>query len=390
MGKQRRSFGWLRKLPSGRWQASYSGPDEQRHHAPQTFDTKLDGEMWLGQESRLISQDRWTPPAVREALKYDSGLTFREVAEQYLDARDLKPTTVSKYHQLLDLHILPVLADMAVREITEQVIATFYGRLDRGTPTQRTRTYELTRAVLNYAVELNLIEKNPAHIRGAGVVKRAHRIEPARLSELEDIAKGMPERYQLAVLLAAWCAMRFGEIAELRRSDVVLTCGEDGKVSGGKIKVRRGVTWPESASKPVVGTPKSEAGIRDVALPPHLAPLVEDHLRSHTQWGQDGLLFPNRQGMQTHHATFYKPYRRACVSAGRPDLHFHDLRHTGAVLAASTGASLAELMARLGHSTPAAAMRYQHAAQDRDTAIAAQLSLIAEAQRQMQKGKLTS
>jgi hypothetical protein len=42
-----------------------------------------------------------------------------------------------------------------------------------------------------------------------------------------------------------------------------------------------------------------------------------------------------------------------------------------------TGATLAELMARLGHSTPAAAMRYQRAAQERDKAIAAALWKIA-------------
>src|SRR5665811_83774 len=61
-------------------------------------------------------------------------------------------------------------------------------------------------------------------------------------------------------------------------------------------------------------------------------------------------------------------------AAGREDLRWHDLRHTGAVLAAQTGATLAELMGRLGHSTPAAAMRYQHAARDRDTEIAKALS----------------
>ena len=67
------------------------------------------------------------------------------------------------------------------------------------------------------------------------------------------------------------------------------------------------------------------------------------------------------------------------VTAGRPDLHFHDLRHTGATLAAAAGATIAELMARIGHSTPAMAMRYQHAGADRDKAIAAALSEIHEA-----------
>jgi integrase len=64
-------------------------------------------------------------------------------------------------------------------------------------------------------------------------------------------------------------------------------------------------------------------------------------------------------------------------AAGRPDLRFHDLRHTGATLAAVSGATLAELMARLGHSTPGAAMRYQHAAADRDKVIAQALSKLA-------------
>jgi integrase len=70
-------------------------------------------------------------------------------------------------------------------------------------------------------------------------------------------------------------------------------------------------------------------------------------------------------------------YYKARDKAGRPDLRFHDLRHSGAVLAASTGATLVELMGRLGHSTPAAAMRYQHAAQGRDREIAALLSKLA-------------
>jgi integrase len=73
----------------------------------------------------------------------------------------------------------------------------------------------------------------------------------------------------------------------------------------------------------------------------------------------------------------YRVFYRARAAAGRPDLRFHDLRHTGAVLAAQTGATLAELIGRLGHSTPGAALRYQHAAQGRDMEIAKALSALA-------------
>jgi hypothetical protein len=70
-------------------------------------------------------------------------------------------------------------------------------------------------------------------------------------------------------------------------------------------------------------------------------------------------------------------WRAACVACGVPDAHFHDLRHTGGTLAATTGATIKELMARLGHSSPRAAMIYQHATKDRDKTIADALGQLA-------------
>lgn len=64
MARQRRSFGWLRRLPSGRWQASYTGPDTMRHYAPSTFTAKLDAEACLptpGERSSAASGSRPAP-----------------------------------------------------------------------------------------------------------------------------------------------------------------------------------------------------------------------------------------------------------------------------------------------------------------------------------------
>lgn len=71
-------------------------------------------------------------------------------------------------------------------------------------------------------------------------------------------------------------------------------------------------------------------------------------------------------------------FERARSKMGREDLRFHDLRHTGQTLAAAAGASLADLMRRLGHSSMAAAKRYLHATDSRDKQIAAALSVLAE------------
>jgi integrase len=179
----------------------------------------------------------------------------------------------------------------------------------------------------------------------------------------------MPERYRLMVLLAAWCGLRFGELAELRRADVDLRARV--------VHVRRGVIRADGGRQ--VKDPKSEAGKRDVSIPPHLIPAVHDHLAEHAGRSRNALLFPAMNGDHLSPSSLYAVYHPAREAAGRPDLRFHDLRHTGATLAAATGATLAELMRRLGHSTPAAAMRYQHAVDDRDRAIADMLSEFAGA-----------
>ncbi len=141
------------------------------------------------------------------------------------------------------------------------------------------------------------------------------------------------------------------------------------------VRVRRGVVRGDDGR--VVKDPKSEAGKRPVNIPPHLMPAVRDHLAGHVAASRDALVFPAASGAHMAPSALYAVYHPAREAAGRPDLRFHDLRHTGAVLAAATGATLAELMARLGHSTVDAAMAYQHASQDRDKVIAAALSGLA-------------
>jgi len=106
------------------------------------------------------------------------------------------------------------------------------------------------RTIMNTAVADDLIAANPCRVRGSGQTRRVKKIVPATLAELETLTKAMPGKYQLLVLLAAWCGLRFGELAELRRSDINLT--------NGAIHVRRGVVRTNAGR--VVKDPKSDAG----------------------------------------------------------------------------------------------------------------------------------
>lgn len=363
MAGTKRTFGEIDKRASGRYRARYTGPDGQRHSAPHTFDTRGDAETWLTLRRAEIIRDDWTPTTAART-------TFGAYAETWLADRPLKPTTRQHYRSLLDVQILPTFAAVPLKAITPATVRRWHADLPADRPTLRAHAYGLLRAIMQTAMHDGEIPANPVHIRGAGTAKRVKKIRPASLAELEALTAAMPERYRPMVLLAAWCGLRFGELTELRRKDIDLR--------DGVIHVRRAVT--RAGGDFVVSTPKSDAGIRDVAIPPHLLPALRSHLADNITGGRDGLLFP-AAGDPTRHmapASLYRVFYVARDAAGRPDLRWHDLRHTGAVLAAQTGATLAELMGRLGHSTPAAALRYQHTAAGRDAAIAAALSALAD------------
>jgi integrase len=383
MGKRakraRRHFGNVRQLPSGRFQASYLGPDSQRHTARTednralTFDTLGAADAFLTRVSADIQRGVWQSP---DAPKPGAPKTLREYAGPWLATRQtprgepLADLTRELYQGLLDAYILPEFGGTPLTAITKDGVRKWYGKLSAKTgPTRRAHAYSLLRTVLGTAADDDMIPVNPCAIRGAGQSRRAREPRPASLAELELIVKALPERYRLMALLAAWCALRFGELAELRRSDI--------DVKGGIIRVRRGVVRPKGApGQRLAKGPKSEAGRRDVHIPPHLMPLVADHLIVHTERGQEALLFPSARDPKRQMApsALYAVWYPAREAAGRPDLTFHGLRHTGATLAAVEGATLKELMSRLGHSTPSAALLYQHAAADRDKAIAEALS----------------
>jgi integrase len=370
----RRSFGRLRHFRSGRWKASYTGPDGRLYEAPQTFALKLDAEAWLTDRRREIDRELWSPPGANQRPRRQRHVTFGDYASGWLatrtvKGRPLRPRTREHYQRLLDKHLLPTFGSKPLRSITPEMVDRWYAKTADHAPTLRAHTYSLLRTIMESARtdRLRLIEVNPCMIRGAATSTPVVRPKPASLAQLAIIVAEMPDDLRAMVLLASWCALRFGELVELRRKDINLA---DRVVQVRRAAVRVGGVWQ-------VGDPKSDAGKREVAIPPHIMPAIEHHLGEHVAAQQDSLLFGADNGNHMQPSTLYRHFYRARGIANRPDLRWHDLRHSGAVLAAQTGATLAELMARLGHSTVGAAMRYQHAAQGRDQAIAAAMSQLA-------------
>jgi integrase len=364
----------VRQLPSRRWQAKYPGPDGKARPAPQTFDTRQDAEAWLKVQARQVSAGTWSAGD-------DVHGTFGQYAEAWLVERPLKPTTRADYRRILDASILPTFKDVPLEALTVASVKAWHKQLPADKPTARAHAYGLLRTVLQTAYQDDIIPANPCRIRGAGTVTRATRTDVPTAVQVHALADEMGitrnndgstrvlagGKYRVMTLVAAWCGLRFGEVTELRRKDVVYVEGEPAR-----IRVRRGVVRVEGEF--LVQTPKSGAGVRDVGIPPHVRADVAAYLEQLPN-SAEALLFPgSRKGQHMAPSSLYKPFYRARERVGLPSLRWHDLRHFSATTAAGTGATLAELQARLGHSTTQAAMRYQHAASDSDARITAAMS----------------
>ena len=113
-----------------------------------------------------------------------------------------------------------------------------------------------------------------------------------------------------------------------------------------------------------------------------LKPVLEQHLATYAAPGKNGLVFCGPNGQPLRRATWYSAWNRTMATLGIEGMKPHDLRHTGNTLAAMTGASTKELMARFGQSTSRAALIYQHATEDRDHEIADALNGLIEAKLQ--------
>lgn len=362
MARGRRRFGRVRQLPSGRWQARYPGPDGRDRPAPQTFESKGDADRWLSAVETDIGRGQWIDPSASET-------TVEQWSQLWMANRpDLKVRTRELYDWLLGKYIVPQLGDVPLGKVTPSLVRSWHAEISRvGSPTPVRQSYSLLRAMFSTAIADEVILRNPCAIKGAGVSRAAER-PVATIPQILALADAVPTRYRAFILTATWSSARWGELVALTTDRLDLLHGTM-TVDRQIVELRGCRLQPD--------TPKSAAGVRTIHLPPHLLPELQEHLGTYVPAGCR-FVFPNSKGEPIKRSSFRSVWLRAREKAGLPTLRFHDLRHTGNTLAAATGASTRELMARMGHSSMRAALIYQHATKDRDAAIAAALSRLVE------------
>jgi integrase len=356
-GHKTRSFGTIRKLPSGRWQARYRGPDGLLRSAPSTFARKSDAARWLALTEAELAGGGWIDP--------DAGrVAFTDYAAVWISERPgLRPKTLQLYRYLLRRHLAPGFAAQTIAGITEADVRRWRADLLTAgvTPVTAAKAYRLLKAILATAADDGLIRRNPCRVKGAGTENSPER-PVLTVAQVYALAEASGPRYRALVLLACFCGLRWGELAALRRCEI--------DIETGTVRVTRQLT--EVPGRPLFfGPPKSDAGRRVVVIPPVILPDVSSHLASFTPPNADALAFTSPGGKPLRHGNFRRgTWLPALATTGLHGIHFHDLRHAGNLLVAHAGANLRELMERMGHSSSRAALIYLHSTNDRQRTLA--------------------
>ena len=340
---RRRRFGSIRRLPSGRYQARYPGPDGVMRPADDTFATKTEAEDWLTLTEGELLEGEWVDPDAAEILISDYAATWIEER--------------------------PGLTTVTVGELTLARVRRWRKMLlDSGTgPVATAKAYRFLRAVMNTAVDDGLIKRNPCRIKGAGSEDSPERpvLSVAQVYALADAA-GL--RYRALILLAAFSSLRWGELAALRPEDI--------DPDGCTVRVTRQLN--KAGAVPVFGPPKSRAGRRVVDFADLIVPDLRQHLRAVPA---GALAFTSPEGAALSNTNFRRRvWVPALVAVGLEGVHIHDLRHTGNQFTANAGANPRELMARMGHDSPRAALIYMHSSDRRQRALADAVAKAARAE----------
>ncbi len=354
----KRRFGSIRKLPSGRFQIRYPGPDGKMRSGDTTYERQRDAAKALSLIEAKPNTGNWTDP---QRTKVKLG----DYAAKWIKERTtLRPRTIEIYTGLLRRYVLPHLGNVPIGKLDTAAIREWRATLlgCGVSKSEVAKSYRFLRAVLMTATEDGIIPRNPCRVRGAGEEKPDERpvLPVSKVFELADL---VPERLRALVLLATFASLRWGEVSALRRMDVDLKART--------VSVRRQHVELDTGEL-LVGPPKSRAGVRTVAIPEAIIPVLRRHLDEFTAPEDDALIFTGAKGSILRRSNFRRAVKWSAITRkiGFPGLHFHDLRHTGNTIAAASGASLKDLMARMGHDSVRAALIYQHRTAEADQKIA--------------------
>ena len=251
-----RRFGNVRRLPSGRFQIRYPGPDGRIRTGPDTYERKSDADKALVLIEAQIAAGEWTDPDRGKVKLADYAATW------ITERPKLRPRTVDLYRWLLKKHIAPYLGGVPIGKLSTAMIREWRAKLlgNGVSVSVAAKAYRLLRAVLMTAVEEDkILARNPCRIRGAGDEDAPERpvLTVAQVFALAELVGRRPVG-SIRKLLAAGYRLRFRRHGVFRTSPEVYGTRAEAEQAlwkmadddPGRLPPLTGATWRSSCWPP--------------------------------------------------------------------------------------------------------------------------------------------
>ena len=357
----RRQFGRIRQLPSGRWQARYPLGDGELHMAPRTFPTKGDAARYLATVEADLARGQYIDPRL-------GMITLSQWAEQWLARPGKRANSVARDRQALEAF----LRDLGGRPLASITPMHIQGVVDARArvvaPATLARDFSALRAVLNAAVDADVIGRSPARKTALPRSRPPRRVSVSP-EELEELAREVPARYRALVLMAGVLGLRWGEAVGLRLRDIdflrrTVSVGQIVEETAGHLTIVTGA--------------KTAAGLRTLSVPSFLVEELARHLRDHRQGvagDLDALVFVGPRDGTLRRRFAERTFAPAVARAGLdPSLTFHGLRHAAITTMVELGVHPRVMQGRAGHATSKLTMElYAHVPDSADREAAERL-----------------
>jgi integrase len=324
-----------------------------------TFRGRRDAERFMATVEADKLRGDWVDPRLAKQ-------SFADVARDWSSSNPRKRlSTVATESSYLKMHILPVFASRPIGRITRKEVQNAVNKwAETLSPRTVRRVFETFNAILNYASLSDIIVRVPTRGVKLPQVRKLDRPLPSP-ERIAQLAAALEPDFGAFVYLGAVLGLRWGECAGLRvgRIDFV----------NSTLMVAEQITRGRGG-EPIAGPPKSEAGIRTLAMPTPLAEMLASHLMRQglSEADEDEYVFTMPDGgplwYQNWRIRFWLP---ACKEVGLAGLGFHDLRRMNATGLVAGGIDVKTVQARLGHSDPRLTLAiYAQATTEADRAAA--------------------
>ena len=336
------------KRKDGRW--------EGRYHKFRNIDGKIKygyvyARTYTEVKHKLYQIQKENTPVNADSVTFR---TFSATAKEWLLYKTpyLKESTISKYTNIMNLHLIPFFQEQTMHSITYQKIENFYNTLlEKATPKGTLLAPKTTLDIISVLKSIFVYANTKGYIKFLPLLRFEYKMTVKKLVILSNRNQQILSTYlclnltyrNLGLLICMYTGIRLGEICALTWEDVSLT---EGCIYINKTMQRIQKEHGDKKTMILIAAPKTASSIRTIPLPRQLIQIIKN-----IPLPLDGYLLTGSREKYVEPRSYQYHFKKVLKQCGIPKTNFHTLRHTFATRCVELGFDIKTLSEILGHSS---------------------------------------